>query len=344
MRRAPHWLLAAALLGSAAGCSHARARDAAAEKVALAAVAWPAPPASPRVRLAAVLPDRAAVLDARPWWRKALDWVTGADADDAERALVARPFGVAFADDRSLVVADPDSQRVLRLGSSGGAKALECGEVRWSAPMGVTVDAAGAVWVADAAAGQVVRWTASRCAVFGRGELERPTGVAVAPDRIWVVDPPRHQLVAFSTAGAILARVGERGDGEGRFNYPSGVSRAPSGELLVVDALNFRVVRLAADGRWLGAFGAPGDEGGALARPKAAVADAAGTVYVSDAQRDQVLVFGPDGAFSYAIGETGTGPGRLAHPAGLALQSGRLAVADSQNQRVQIFEILGGNS
>lgn len=343
MRPAPNWLLAATLLGWAAGCSHATPR-AASPGPGAAAVVWPAPPAQPRARLVAVLPDRAAILDARPWWRKALDWVTGADPDGADRALLARPFGVAFTKEGALLVADPDAQRVLRLEPGGAAEALECKGGRWSAPMGVAVDDAGALYVADAAAGAIVRWTSAGCTVLGRGELERPTGVAVAPDRIWVVDPPRHQLVAFSTGGVLLTRLGERGDGAGQFHFPSGVSRAPNGELLVVDALNFRIVRLAADGRWLGSFGLRGDEGGELARPKAAIMDGAGNVYVSDAQRDLVLVFGPDGTFSHSLGESGTAPGRFVHPAGLALRSGRLAVADSQNQRVQLFELLGGRS
>jgi hypothetical protein len=65
---------------------------------------------------------------------------------------------------------------------------------------------------------------------------------------------------------------------------------------------------------------------------------------VTDAQRDLVIVFAPDGTFSHTLGETGTGPGQFVHPAGLAVQSGRLAVADSQNQRVQVFELLGGKS
>jgi DNA-binding beta-propeller fold protein YncE len=342
MGRLIYWLLAATIAGPVAGCSHTAARAGA--ETAAAAVVWPAPPAQPRARLVAVLPDRAARLMTRPWWRRALDWVSGAEAADSDSPLLARPFGVAFAKDRALLVADPDAQRVVRLDPDGAPSALECRNAPWSAPMGVAVDQAGAVYVADAAAGAIVRWTAGGCTVIGRGSLERPTGVAMAADRIWAVDPPRHQLVAFSIDGALLQRVGELGDGEGRFNFPSSVSLAPNGDLLVVDALNFRIVRLASDGRWLGTFGVRGDEGGELARPKAAVMDGSGVVYVTDAQRDLVIVFAPDGTFSHTLGETGTGPGQFVHPAGLAVQSGRLAVADSQNQRVQVFELLGGKS
>jgi DNA-binding beta-propeller fold protein YncE len=85
-----------------------------------------------------------------------------------------------------------------------------------------------------------------------------------------------------------------------------------------------------------------GEDGDAFARPKAVATDAAGRVYVSDAQRGQILVFGPGGAFEDALGEPGEDAGRFVLPAGVAVADGRLWVADSQNRRVQVFELLGG--
>src|SRR5574341_1901042 len=156
MGRLPCWLIAATIIGSATGCSHAATR-ASGEPAPAPSVEWPAPPAQPRARLAAVLPDRAARWTTRPWWRRALDWASGSEAADSDSPLLARPFGVAFAKDRALLVADPDAQRVVRLDSDGEPSALECRNAPWSAPMAVTVDDAGAVYVADAAAGAIVR-------------------------------------------------------------------------------------------------------------------------------------------------------------------------------------------
>jgi DNA-binding beta-propeller fold protein YncE len=178
--------------------------------------------------------------------------------------------------------------------------------------------------------------------VLGAGELERPTGVAVDGARVWVADPPRHEVVVLAPEGA--THVGARGEGEGQFTFPSAVAVAPDRTVLVVDALNFRIVRLSPSGGWLAAFGTAGDEAGELARPKGIAVDAAGRVYVSDAQRDLVLVYGSDGTFDYAIGGTGTSPGQFAHPAGLAIAGARLYVADSQNRRIQVFEIIGERS
>ncbi len=332
-------LAGAAALALALSCARAPApRDPAAFRD----VVWPAPPAQTRMRLVAIHPDPGAPRPRRAWWKVALEWITGAERSEEERLFLVRPFGVALADGGVLYAADPDGARVVRIDARGMLEDVQCKGTSWGAPMAVALAPDRSLLVADAGAGRIVRWSGRGCQTFGEGALERPTGIAVAPERIWVADPPRHQVVAFSPSGEVVARIGERGDGEGQFHFPSAVALGPDGQVLVVDALNFRVVRLGPDGAWRGTFGAAGDDAGELARPKGIVVDAAGDVFVSDAQRDTVLVFASDGTFRYEVGETGTAPGRFTHPAALAASAGRLAVADSQNHRIQVFEMLGG--
>lgn len=307
-----------------------------------AGITWPASPQDPRLRLVAIYPSPDAPAPKRPWWRVALEWITGAEQREEDRIALARPFGVALAAGGVLFVADPDRARVVRIDAAGTLEDLACKGRGWAAPMAVAVADDGALLVADAGAGVVVEMARAGCRLLGEGLFERPTGIAVTPNRIWVADPPRHQVVALSRSGVLIARVGEQGEGTGRFHFPSAVAAGPGGSVLVVDPLNFRIVRLAPDGSWLAEFGVAGEEDGAFARPKGIAVDASGTVYVSDAQRDEVLVFAAEGVFQYAAGATGTEPGRFTHPAGLAVLEGRLAVADSQNRRIQVFEILGG--
>jgi sugar lactone lactonase YvrE len=198
----------------------------------------------------------------------------------------------------------------------------------------------GSLFVADAETATVYHWSSSTCVPLGSGALSRPTGLALAPDRLWVVDPPAHTLLALSPSGDVLARVGQLGEGEGQFHFPTSIARAKDGTLFVVDSLNFRVVRLAPDGRWLGTFGSAGDAGPAFSRPKAVAVSGDAVVFVSDAQRDVVLAFSPSGELRYSIGASGSTPGHFVLPAGLDVRGGQLAVADSQNRRVQVFEIL----
>lgn len=330
-------MLAVAIGG--ASCSHSpRSR---AEGELPAPVLWPAPPAAARVKLVRVVFELESGAR-RPWWRTALSWLAGVDEDQEGTGRLARPFDVAFEADGSFLVADPDRAAVVRYGREGIERGqLLCANHPWSSPMGIAVAADGAVFVTDGGDPSLVRWTASGCSVMGQKELTRPSGVAVAGSTVYVADPPEHRVVGFDASGVATARYGSRGGGDGQFNYPTDVAAAPDGSIYVVDALNFRVAHLGRDGSWLGAFGEAGETDAGLARPKGIHVDAAGAVYVSDAQRDRIAVFRPDGTLDYAIGSTGEAPGWLAHPAGIDVRNGLLLVADSQNRRVQVFEILG---
>jgi DNA-binding beta-propeller fold protein YncE len=332
--------LTAALLSLSGGCAHAASPGAV--EPGAPTVEWPSAPERPRVRLEQVLTVAVPRAATRSWWRTLLAVVTGAEGDESRDVRFARPFGVAFTQGQALLVTDSDAPAVLRFGRSGAFEAeLTCPDLPWLAPMGLAASAIGDVFVADGGRGVVVRWTPGGCTAIGGGELVRPTGVALSGDRLFVADPPSHRVVAFSTAGVRIGAWGARGAEPGQFNFPTDVTVAPDGTIWVVDALNFRIAHLSAEGGWLGTVGQAGDTGGGLARPKGVHIDAGQRVYVSDAQRDVVVVFKVDGTLDYVLGAPGAERGHFAHPAGIDVQDDRLVVADSQNRRVQVFEILG---
>ena len=244
------------------------------------------------------------------------------------------------------VVADADRSLVLRIHPRAEeAVALECRGRPWKLPLAVAVGPDRSVYVADGGLGLVLRLLADgSCAAIGAGVLERPAGLAFAAGRIYVVDPPKHQISAFSPDGIEQLRFGARGEGKGQLNFPTAIAAGKEDTLLVVDALNYRVVRFGKDGTFLGSFGEPGDGAGAFGRPKGVAVDPRGRVYVSDAQHDVVIVFSAGGSFEVALGGSGQGPGSLTLPAGIAVGDGFLYVADSYNHRVQIFQLLGGEA
>ncbi len=333
MRRAAPIRAVAAGAWMALACAHAPARAPAAPPRT-----WPEPPAQPRARWAATLPAAGRVPS---FWGKLGRWILGSGADAGEKVALQRPFGVAVRGD-AVWIADPDAPGVFRIGREGALERVSCERQPWSAPMAVAVAPDGAAWVADAGAGVLVRIVPQGgCAFFGEGQLQRPTGIVVAAGRVYVVDPPAHQVVAFETDGRVALRIGEPGDGDGQLDFPSGIGVDAAGRLLVVDALNFRIARFSADGKWLGSFGERGDEGGELARPKAVAVDGGGRTFVSDAQRSTVLVYSPDDRFEFAVGDPGAAPGELVLPAGVTVDGRRLFVADSGNRRVEVYELLG---
>jgi DNA-binding beta-propeller fold protein YncE len=263
---------------------------------------------------------------------------SGGEAPEAASSELERPFGVAASAQR-ILVADPDARHVSRVDAkTRRAEALACPGRPWVAPMAVIAGPDDAVYVADG--GVVVQVGRGGCTAFGAEVLERPTGLALSQGMLFVVDPPRHDVVAFAADGTVVRRFGGHGEGDGELNFPTAIAAAPDGSLLIVDALNFRVARFGPDGSFLGAFGESGQAGGDLARPKAIAADALGRIYVSDAQRDEVLVYDAAGRFELAIGQSGDENGEFLMPAGVAVEGRFLYVADSYNHRVQVFEIL----
>ncbi len=326
-------LLLAAMAGA---CAHAPAPSAG---PAAPAPAWPAPPAPARVRWVASIPPPGAPATTRSWWRRAADAVLGVEEAPAAESPLSRPFGVAV-DGPELVVADPDGGQVLAIDRrTGEPRALECPGRPWIAPMAVAVAPDRTRYVADAA-GVLARLPAGgACTLIGAGRLTRPTGVAWQGGRVWAVDPPAHQLVAFTPDGQEVLRVGGLGDGPAELHFPTAVAAAADGSLLVVDALNFRVSRFAADGAPLGRFGRAGEEESAFGRPKAVAAEPGGAILVTDALSDQVKLFTATGRFELAFGGSGSGPGQLLFPAGIAVSGRQVYVCDSLNRRVAVFEL-----
>ena len=300
------------------------------------AVAWPEAPASPRARLVAVLPAGPVAGDGG--WDRFLDVVTGRERRPVTAAFPALPFGVAGLADGGWAVADPEAPAVAILRPGAPVELRTCPGLPWSAPMAV-VALEGALLVADAGAARLVELAPGGACHLLAGGFERPTGLAAGAGRIYVVDAPRRQVVVLARDGAVLARLGD-----GALHLPTAAALAPDGSLLVADGLDGCLVRFGPGGEVAGLVGGRDEAGGGLVRPKGVAVDARGTIYVSDGERDQVLVYRADGAFEGALGQTGSAPGQLLAPAGLAVAGGRLAVADARNRRVQIFELVGGES
>jgi len=62
-------------------------------------------------------------------------------------------------------------------------------------------------------------------------------------------------------------------------------------------------------------------------------------IYIADSGNDRVLVFDFDGKLKKIIGRTGQGPAEFSNPTGLdVLEDGTLAVADNNNNRIQLFD------
>ncbi len=145
---------------------------------------------------------------------------------------------------RRVQVFAPDGRFLRRLGGPGT-------EAVFQRPMGIAVDAAGVLWVADAG------------------------------NRLFRLDP---------RTGRLLSTVGGEGDGPGRFRWPTGLAALPGGGVVVCEAGNHRLQRLDAEGRCLGTFGANGSGPGEFRGPYDLALDPP-WLFVADTENHRVQRF-----------------------------------------------------
>lgn len=93
------------------------------------------------------------------------------------------------------------------------------------------------------------------------------------------------------------------------------------------------------DGEFLFRFGEKGGSSGKLSRPRGiAILDRLGLVFVVDYMRHAVNVYNLDGDYLFEIGGQGTRNGWFSFPSDVCIDGrGRLWVADTFNQRLQVF-------
>jgi DNA-binding beta-propeller fold protein YncE len=115
----------------------------------------------------------------------------------------------------------------------------------------------------------------------------------------------------------------------------TGVTTDAQGNVWAAAPTEQRIYKFSATGTLLGKFGA-----GNLGQPMD-VAHRNGLIYVADQGRNRIAVFNTSGVFQGAFGSRGTGNLQFNKPTGLAIDAaGRLYVADSINERIQVFQLV----
>ena len=159
-------------------------------------------------------------------------------------------------------------------------------------------------------------------ASFGAGLFAWPHGFYVdGAGNIWVTDGPTgaraeagaaeqkgQQVFKLSPEGRVLMTLGIAGVWGGpadqdRFNGPSDVLVAPTGEIYVLDGHgeggNNRVVKFTSDGRFDLSWGTggPGPAAGELSDAHAIAMDSQGRIFVGDRRNVRIQIFDRDGNF-----------------------------------------------
>jgi sugar lactone lactonase YvrE len=177
---------------------------------------------------------------------------------------------------------------------------------------------------------------------FGKSnDLSRPTGIAYSEitGEIWVAETGSHRISVFNSNGDRIKIIGQRGNGNLEFNFPTYIWIDSSGRIYIVDSMNFRIQVLSANGDFITAFGEQGNATGYFARPRGIATDSNGNIYVVDALFNVVQVFDINGKLLYYFGSQGRGKYQFWMPSGIYIdKSDYIYVSDSYNGRVQVFK------
>lgn len=264
------------------------------------------------------------------------------------------PTDVAVNETGDVFVADGAHDRIVRFdaeGTFGGTIEFpaEVGELR--KPVGLCVDAAQRLWVADTGRARLVIVEAdmSRAQTIELppgpdGNTAEPTDVAVTPDgeRTYIVDNENHRILIRHNKSGSVQTMGSRGGGLGGFSWPFMIDVDADGYACVSEAIGARLQLISPRDRWAGQIGRWGVEIGRLYRPKGVVIDRENRIYVSDSTLRVVQVFGRRGNLIGVLTDDAGEPLRFDHPMGMSFDgTGRLYVVESTANRVAVVDVDG---
>ncbi|MDD9998867.1 MAG: hypothetical protein OXQ89_14085 [Rhodospirillaceae bacterium] len=290
-------------------------------------------------------------------------------AGDGGFAVDARldgPFDVAVDAGGNVFVAELFNHRIRKIGPDGivvtfagtGAAGFSgdggpSTAADLNSPVGVAVDAAGYVYVADRLNHRVRRIATDGTieTIAGTGtddysgdggpateaELDQPSGVAVdTAGNVYVADSQNHRIRRIGLGGTIETIAGTGTDGysgdggpatQARLNSPFDVAVDAMGSVYVADTFNHRIRRIGTDGTIVtvagtGMGGYGGDGGPAtealLNNPTGVAVTGAGYVFVADWGNDRIRRIAPDGTI---VTFAGTGVEGYGGDGGAAVQA-----------------------
>lgn len=183
-------------------------------------------------------------------------------------------------------------------------------------------------------------------------KLQRPIGIDIVGEKVFVVDAVRHTIFSYDLNGR---QTGYFGTSE--TVTPLYIAHNPNdSNLYITDRRKRAVLKFDQNGAFLGEFD-PAlpksqlpkfDTGGVQWAPIAIGFAADGTMYVTDVLKGhRLLIFDPSGKFKRSVGDLGVitdpreSPNVFQFPNGVTVVGEEVYVSDSNNRRIQVFDKSG---
>ncbi len=287
----------------------------------------------------------------------------GSGVNGSGAGQLAAPRDAATDSTGNVYVADYANNRIAKFSPTGawitswGVKGGKPGQFR--RPYGIAVDAANHVWVADntnhriqefASSGGFIRQLGS--AGTGSGQFFQLRRVAVSPATstpdVYGFDLWGNKVEHYAPDGSggytLASTFGNVHAPDTLFNEAAGVA-VDAQNIFVADSVNQRMQRFATStGAWQMHFGLRGwgaDLSGLNWPRDIAISKVdPGNVWVADTKNGRLLEFTRDGdPTGRQIGHQGSALGSFSRPSAIAVTATGLVVADTFNNRVQLWNI-----
>jgi uncharacterized protein (TIGR03437 family) len=301
------------------------------------------------------------------------------DAAAATSAELDHPSGVAVGSSGTFYIADTNNCVIRKVaggtittyvGSDANNYTINCGgggdhalaiDAELDQPIGLALDAAGNLYIADTGNNRIRIVNAATGFITslstGSYILNSPKGVAVdAAGNVYIADTNNSRILKVTSSGSITITTtfagldngawGYSGDGgpatSAQLNYPYGVALDAAGNLYIADTNNQRIRRVSAATGIITTVagdkfsGYTGDGGSAtsaeLSFPREVLVDPHGNIYVSDTQNQVIrLMTAAVPAISGVISSSGFGGFKAAAPGTFIEIYGSNLAAESLN-------------
>jgi DNA-binding beta-propeller fold protein YncE len=283
---------------------------------------------------------------------------------------------MAFGSDGRIYVSDTENDRIVvftgggrflfEFGAKGIAKPLPGAVNTWEEgllnyPLGIDADEDGNIYVADFRNDQIqvfdpegrfIRRFPDPYEPTGKGSSGQDgtgiavTDVAVHDGKVYALDT--YQVFVFTTEGELVDQFGKPGSQLGDLDHPNGIAVAEDGSIYVSDSNHNRVNAYLPDGEAEWSLGEPvsdismekQDDENPFGLPRGLTVLPDGTVLVVDAFEFELVRISEDGEEIARYGARGVEPAEFNFPNGIDSASDRVGVADKENDRIQILELV----
>ncbi len=257
--------------------------------------------------------------------------------------IILKPFSIVTDSKESIYFIDQDNKKLIKYSSDDNEiESLLDDDINLKSPVGLCISKNDLV-LTDSELNKIYKYNfESEETTILNSSLEQPTGVIFIEklEEYWVCETKKHRIVRLDKNGIVIGSIGQRGNEQGQFNFPTFIWIGKNGNVYVNDSMNFRIQVFSEQGKFIKQFGKSGDGSGDIARAKGIATDSFDNIYVVDALFNNVQIFNQSGSLLHTFGERGTESQQFWLPSGIYIDNNnKIFLADSFNSRIQIFQL-----